>query len=253
VSRRQWWRQIITPLLAASLLTAGSAIGTRAATYPASIDVNKTAFNPPCDGDWNGIVPKMQTAAVAAYGRLGHIATGFTGAAFTRGATLARTASDWGYYVHSHGDYYWHNLDGRRYTGVREDSGDCSQSVIYSKDIKARRLGRQSNLVFISTCHAADGITTMPDAFAIQKVKNLLSTLQGPEFYVGYIGVQWDSDEWIFEQRFWNALANNRSVGAAFDIAMNGAFNHAVFDADWWGTYVWSGRAGPWTVCSNCS
>jgi hypothetical protein len=251
VSRARSWRRSIPPLLAAVLLMSLAGTAVRAA-YPASVDVNKTAFNPPCDGDLNAIVPKMQQAAVAAYNRLGHVTTAFTGAGFTRANTLKRTITDWGYYVHSHGDYYWHAADARRYTGFREDSGDCSQAVIYSKDIKAKRAGRQSNLVFISTCHASDGVTTMPGAFAIAKTKEIVGT-QGPEFYTGYIGVQGDTDEWIFEQRFWNALANNKSVGAAFDTAMLGNFAHAGFDADWWGTYHWSGRAGPWTVCSTCS
>jgi hypothetical protein len=252
VARVRWWRRILPPLLSAALLMPMS--GPVLAAYNASIDVNTTAFNPPCDGDVNGIVPKMQKAAVAAYARLGHAATGFTGAAFTKAATLKRTVNDWGYYVHSHGDYYWHSGDGRRYTGFREDSGDCVQAVVYSKDIKAKRAGRQSNLVFVSTCHAADAkTTTMPDAFAIQKTKTVGPTPQGPEFYVGYVGIQWDTDEWVFEQRFWDALANRKSVGAAFDIAMQGNFAHVGFDADWWGTYYWSGVAGPWTVCSNCS
>ena len=137
MSRVRWWRRLVPPLLSAVVLMAGSAAAAQAA-YPASVDVNTTAFNPPCDGDPNFIVPKMQTAAVA-------------------------------------------------------------------------------------------------------------------EFYVGYLGVQWDGDEWIFEQRYWNALANGKSVGAAFDVAMLGAFNHAGFDADWWGTYQWSGVAGPWTTCKLCS
>ena len=255
MSRRRWGRQLIPPLLSAAVLMLGSAAGIRAA-YPASVDVNRTAFNPPCDGDANPIVPKLQQAAVAAYARLGHATTGYTGAAFTRAATLNRTPADWGYYVHSHGDFYWNPTDQRRYTGFREDSGDCAQSIVYSKDVKARRAGRQSNLVFISTCHSADGgtrATTMPDAFAIAKVKAAGAINQGPEFYVGYIGVRWDSDEWAFEQRFWNSLAAGRSVGASFDIAMGGAFNDPAFDADWWGTYGWSGVAGPWTVCKYCS
>jgi hypothetical protein len=230
----------------------GSA-ATAMAAYPASVDVNTTAFNPPCDGDANGIVPKMQTAAKAALARLGHVTSAFTGAAFNRTATLKRTPGDWAYYVHSHGDYYWHAADARRYTGFREDSGDCAQSVVFSKDIKAKRLGRQSNLVFISTCHAADANTTMPDAFAIARTKSIGAANQGPEFYVGYIGIQWDTDEWLFEQRFWNALAGGKSVGAAFDVAMLGSFGHPEFDADWWGTYHWSGVAGPWTTCPNCS
>jgi hypothetical protein len=124
---------------------------------------------------------------------------------------------------------------------------------VFSKDIKAKRLGRASNLVFVSTCHAADSNTTMPGAFAIEKTKSVGGTNQGPEFYVGYIGNRWDSDEWLFEQRFWNGLAGGRSVGASFDVAMLGAFNDAAFDADWWGTYEWTGVAGPWTVCNTCS
>jgi hypothetical protein len=252
VSSNRWWRRLIPPLLTAALLLPTTAPPAGAVTFQASIDANVTAFNPPCDPDPNPFVPKMKNAAVAAYARLGHVATGFTGKAFTRGATLARTPNDWGYYVHSHGDFYWHAADGRRYTGFKEDSGDCVQSTIYSKDIKAKRAGRQSNLVFISTCHSGDGNTTMPDAFAIAKTKTVLGN-QGPEFYVGYLGLRWDADEWIFEQRFWNSLAANKSVGASFDIAMLGNFGDPNFDADWWGTYHWSGVAGPWTICPNCS
>jgi hypothetical protein len=231
-------------------LTAGPAL----AAYQATVDVNITAFDV-CDGTANAIPGKMLNAAVAAYKGLGYATTGFTRADFTRAHTLARTVGDWGYFVHSHGDYYWHSTDQRRYTGFREDSGDCSQSVIYSKDIAAKRAGRQSNLVFISTCHASDSNTTMPGAFAIAKTKTLWPNTQGPEFYTGYIGVQWDTDEWIFEQRFWNALAGGKGAGSAFDVAMQGSFGHAGFDADWWGTYIWSGRAGPTSgsTCPTCS
>jgi hypothetical protein len=251
VFRAHGWRLLIPPLLGASLVLGGSA-STALAAYPASIDVNNTAFSPPCDPDVNLLPPKMMNAAKAAYARLGHDATAYTGVNFTRAKTLARMPFDWGYYVHSHGDYYWNSADARRYTGYREDSGDCTQSVIFSKDIKAKRLGRQSNLVFISTCHSADANTTMPDAFAIEKTKSSGAVTQGPEFYVGYLGLQFDGDEWIFEQRFWNGLAGGKSVGASFDVAMLGAFNSPGFDADWWGTYQWSGVAGPWTVCRNC-
>jgi len=250
VARARWWRLAGPPLLSAVMALSGAAVAS--AAYPASIDVNQTGFNPPCDGDANGIIPKMQAAAKAGYARLGHVAEDYTGVQFTRAAMLKQTPLDWGYYVHSHGDYYL-NADGHRYTGFREDSGDCSQSVIFSKDIVAKRLGRQSNLVFVSTCHAADANTTLPSAFAIAKTKSSGGVNQGPEFYVGYIGVQWDSDEWIFEQRFWNALAGGKSVGTAFDVAMLGSFNDPSFDADWWGTYGWSGVAGPWTVCKTCS
>ena len=251
--RARWWRPLAPPVFTIAVLMTTSASPAMAASpYPASIDVNTSAFNPPCDGDPNPIVPKMQAAAKAAYNRLGHLAEDYTGAEFTRTAMLKQTPNDWGYYVHSHGDLYF-NPDGNRYTGFREDSGDCSQAVIFSKDIRARRAGRASNLVFVSTCHSADANTTLPGAFAIEKTKSTGPLNQGSEFFVGYIGIQWDSDEWIFEQRYWNTLASGKSVGQAFDVAMLGAFNHPGFDADWWGTYSWSGAAGPWGLCKLCS
>ncbi len=246
------WQRFLGPPLALAIL--GLAVGAgpvAAAGEQATIDVNQTAFNPPCDDDANFIAPKMLDAAVAAYKRLGYGATGFTGAAFTRAHVLARTVDDWGYYVHSHGDLFRHP-DGRRYTGFREDAAKCVGAVVYSKDIKAKRNGRQSNLVFISTCHSADPNTTMPDAFAIEKIKAGQLAWNGPEFYVGYVGLQWDSDEWVFEQRFWDALAAGMGVGAAFDYARKGSFRSATFQADWWGSYVWSGRAGLIGGCPHC-
>lgn len=247
----RWQRFLGPPLALAILSLAVSAEPVAAQGEQATIDVNQTAFNPPCDDDANPIVPKMLDAAVAAYSRLGYGASGFTGESFTRAHVLARTVDDWGYYVHSHGDLYL-NADGRRYTGFREDAEKCVGAVIFSKDIKAKRNGRQSNLVFISTCHSADANTTMPDAFAIEKVKAGQLSWNGPEFYVGYVGLQWDSDEWVFEQRFWSALADGKGVGAAFDYARKGSFRSAGFKADWWGSYVWSGRAGLIGTCQNC-
>lgn len=237
-------------LLAASLSLV--AAGPMTAGYQATVDVNETAFDY-CDGTPNSTPAKMLSAAVSAYGKMGYTTTGYTKTGFTRAHTLSRTVGDWGYFVHSHGDYYL-NSDGHRYTGFREDSGDCSQSVIFSKDIAAKRAGRQSNLVFISTCHAADSNTTLPGAFAIAKTKGSSAGTAGPEFYTGYVGVQWDSDEWLFEQRFWSALTAGSGTGTSFDKAMAGSYGHSDFDADWWGAYYWSGRAGPLTIsCPNCA
>lgn len=243
-------RRVLAPLVAAGLLL-GSA-GPSAAGFQATVDVNDTAFDPVCLGFEDSYPEKMIGAASAAYKRLGYETTAFSGRAFTRAHVLARTPGDWGYYVHSHGDRYL-NVDGKRYSGFREDSGDCVQSVVFSKDIAAKRLGRQSNLVVMSTCHLGDSDTTMPAAFAIEKSKALALQWNGPEFYVGFVGTVWDSDQWIFEQRFWDALAAGRGVGAAFDLALAGhGFGHP-FDAEWWGSYYWSGRAGPGTVCTNCT
>jgi hypothetical protein len=243
-------------LLPAAFLAAAVvllAAGPVSAAYQATVDVNETAFDT-CDGTPNSTPAKMLSAAVAAYQKLGYATTGYTKTGFTKAHTLSRTVGDWGYFVHSHGDYYL-NPDGHRYTGFREDSGDCSQQVIFSKEIKAKRAGRQSNLVFISTCHAADSNTTLPDAFAIAKTKGSNATTVGPEFYTGYVGVQWDSDEWLFEQRFWSALTSGSyGTGASFDRSMAGSYGHDTFDADWWGAYYWTGRAGPLSVsCPNCA
>ncbi len=247
---RRTRRMLAPPILAVTAVVLMAA--PMHAGYQATVDVNDTAFDPICLGFEDSFPEKMVVAATAAYKRLGYETTAFTGKGFTRGQVLSRTPADWGYYVHSHGDRYL-NPDGKRYSGFREDSGDCVQSVVFSKDILAKRAGRQSNLVIMSTCYLGNADTTMPGAFAIQKDKALALEWNGPEFYVGYVGLAWDSDEWLFEQRFWNALAGGHGVGAAFDLALApGGFGHA-FGADWWGSYYWSGRAGPGSVCTNCT
>ncbi len=247
-----WRRRLIPPLISATLATVVTAAPALAG-YQATVDVNITAFDV-CDGTPNSIPGKMLTAAVSAYRSLGYTTTGYSRAGFTKAQTLSRATGDWGFYVHSHGDYYWYSPDGRSYTGFREDSGDCSQQVVYSKEIALKRAGRQANLVFISTCHATDSNTTLPGAFAIARTKTLWPSSQGPEFYVGYTGIQWDSDEWLFEQRFWSAIVGGKGAGGAFDIASSGWYGHASFDADWWGSYIWAGRAGPLTSgCPTCA
>ena len=176
MSRTRWWRRLVPPLLSAALLLPASAGPAVAATYQASIDVERHRLQPALRRRRQPVRPQdEERGQVAAYARLGHVATGFTGKAFTRAATLARTPSDWGYYVHSHGDYYL-NSDGRRYTGFREDSGDCVQSVVFSKDIKAKRLRPpEQPRVHLDLPLGRRGreATTMPDAFAIAKTKTI--------------------------------------------------------------------------------
>jgi hypothetical protein len=252
--RRRRWRSWIPLLLGILTLgTALAAVGPRpvAATYQATADSNESAFEPPCIG-WDDPHPeRMLTLASAGMKALGYDVKGYKGAAFTRAHVMARTVGDWAYYVHSHGDYYWHAGDQRRYSGYREDSGDCNQSVVFSKDIKDRRDGRQSNLVIMSTCSNGDANTTMPAAFGISKTKAGQLEWNGPKFYLGYVGEQFDNDEEAFEVTFWDALKRGKGVGPAFDLAMLENFSHA-FDADWWGSYIWSGRAGPVSTCPTC-
>jgi hypothetical protein len=73
-----------------------------------------------------------------------------------------------------------------------------------------------------------------------------------PNFYLGYLGAAWDSDEFAFETRFWNALGPGLGVGKAFDVAKLGSFT-VGFAANWYGSYLWTGRAGPLpSGCTKC-
>jgi hypothetical protein len=240
-------------LLAASLAASAAApAGPARAAYQGTVASNETAFEPPCLSFDDPYPEKMLKAAVAAMTALGYETRSYTGAAFTRASYLGRTAGDWGTYVHSHGDHYWHSADGRRYAGFREDSGDCSQSVVYSRDIATKRAGRQSNLVVMSMCHVGENISTMPGAFGIAKKKFASGTWGGPSFFLGYLGSAWDNDEWTFEVAFWASIGPGYGAGEAFDVASAQVFTHGL-EANWWGSYVYTGRAGPLsTECDRC-
>jgi hypothetical protein len=242
MSPGRWTRRFALLLLAGSL--GAAAAGPALAAYPATIASNETAFEPPCLPFDDPYPEKMLKAANTAFATLGYATKTLTGVGFTRAAYLGRTGSDWGTYVHSHGDHYWHAADGRRYSGFREDAGKCSQAVVYSKDIAGRRGTRQANLVVMSTCHLGEDASTMPGAFAIAKKKHGWGSWGGPEFYVGYLGEAWDNDEWQFEVAFWAAIGPGNGAGHAFDVAAAQVFAHP-FTANWWGSYVYTGRAGP--------
>jgi hypothetical protein len=238
---------VALPLLAiAALLGLGTS--PTLADYQASADSNVSAFRSPCVGFQDSHPAQMLALALTGLRSLGYTATGYSGAAFTRTAVLAQTVDDFGFYVHSHGDNYWYAPAQRRYNGFREDSGDCRQAVIFSPQIAAARADRFTNLVVISTCHNADPATTLPDAFGIARTK---AQAGGSHFYLGYLGIAYDNDEQAFETAFWAALERGQTVGAAFDLGLLQNFRHPL-DADWWGTYGWSGQAGAATVCPRC-
>ena len=244
----RWRRAVALPLLAIVVVLGPGASPTRAA-YQASADSNVSAFRSPCVGFQDSHPAQMLALAVSGLRSLGYAVAGYSGAAFTRSAVLSRTVSDFGFYVHSHGDNYWYAPDQRRYNGFREDSGDCSQAVIFSPQIAAARAGRFTNLVVVSTCHNADPSTTLPAAFGINRTKVQAGA---SHFFLGYLGIAYDNDEQAFETAFWSALEHGRSVGAAFDLGLLQNFSHSL-DADWWGTYGWSGRAGAATFCPRCN
>jgi len=239
-------------VLLAMMVLAAVAAGPARAAYQATVDTNVSAFSFDCLKINDTYPSKMRAAAVAGFRNLGFTTTSYSGAVFTRAHVLARTVADWGYYVHSHGDHYAHP-DGKRYAGFKEDAGLCSGAkTVYSKEIATARAAQKSNLVIMSTCHLGESVTTMPGAFSIPKVKAGVGAWAGPNFYFGYLGAAWDSDEFTFETRFWNALGPGLGVGQAFDQAKLGVFN-AGFAANWYGSYEWTGRAGPLpTGCTKC-
>jgi hypothetical protein len=234
------------------MVLAAVAAGPARAAYQATVDTNVSAFSFDCLKINDTYPSKMRTAAVAGFRNLGFTTTSYSGAVFTRAHVLARTPADWGYYVHSHGDHYYYP-GGGRYAGFKEDAGLCSGAqTVFSKDIATARAGQKSNLVIMSTCHLGESVTTMPGAFGIPMVKAGAGAWAGPNFYFGYLGAAWDSDEYAFETLFWNALGPGLGVGQAFDVAKLGSFN-AGFAANWYGSYEWTGRAGPLpTGCTRC-
>ncbi len=251
------WTRRTAALFLAAIVAAPSALvapgaGPVLAGYQGTVASNESAFEPPCLSFDDPYPEKMQKAAAAAFASLGYTTRSLMGDAFTRSAYLARTVNDWGTYVHSHGDHYWHAADARRYSGFREDSGDCVQSVVYSKEIATKRASRQSNLVVMSTCHLGEGASTMPGAFGIARKKYRSGSWGGPEFFIGYLGDAWDNDEWTFEVAFWNAIGPGYGAGEAFDVAAARIFAHS-FEANWWGSYDYTGRAGPLpSGCDRC-
>ena len=238
-----------------SILVAASALGLTApatSAYTGDTWSNSDAFRSNCLGFNDTYPTRMLSAALGGYAKLGYTTTAYSGTAFSKTQVLSRTLNDWGFYVHSHGDNYAYSGSTRDF-GFREDAGMCSGArIIFARDITAVRRGRTSNLVIMSTCHLGESATTMPGAFAITKTKAGWGAWAGPSFYLGYLGEAWDSDEYAFESRFWSAIGPGYGVGQAFDVARLGSFN-VGFAANWYGSYVWTGRAGPLpSGCTSC-
>ena len=250
MSPGRWLRSLAVLLGTAALVVA--AAGPVRAVYPAAADSNTTAFSFNCIKVNDTFPAKMLASALAGYRNLGYLTSGFSGTSFSKTQVLASIHDDWGFYVHSHGDNYLYSGTTRDY-GFKEDAGLCTGArTVFARDIASARAGRVTNLVIMSTCHLGESATTMPGAFAIPKTKAGSGAWAGPSFYLGYLGEVWDSDEYTFETRFWSALGPGNGVGQAFDVARLGSFNLG-FGANWYGSYYWTGRAGPMTSgCPKC-
>ena len=240
-------RSLALPGIAALVLVV-VAPGQAMAGYQGSVYSNWTAFNP-CLGIVDSYPEKMRKQALAAFAGLGFTTASFTKDTFNRAKFLGRTPADWAVYVHSHGDFY------NNRPGFRADGGVCSGSIVSSADVAAKRPStQQTNLVVMSTCHLGENVARndMPLVYGIEKMKAGINGWRGPEFYLGYVGTVWDSDQWEFEAILWDRLLGGSNVGNAFDVALATGNYAASFDADWWGSYTYLGRPGPYSGCSKC-
>lgn len=240
--RRSRWRWL-PAALALTMTATASPLAVARATYTATVDTNTSGFSSSCLGFSDPYPDAMYDNAVAAYKKLNYGVRGYEGASFTKSRTLANLATDWGFYVHSHGDHYYVGW------GFRADEGKCTGApIVTSADIQSARAGRQSNLIVMSTCHLGESASDMPGAFAISKVQ---VDWNGPEFYLSYKGSVFDSDQWRFEKIVWGKLLSYH-LGEAFDLAVAAGGYHSGFAAQWWGSYDYYGLAGPYSGCTNC-
>jgi len=241
-----------------SAVVALSALGATAAptyAYIADSWSNANAFMSACVG-FNSTYPsQMNSQARAQLALLGYSPIGGAlGAGFTRTAFLNNVFSEYGTYVHSHGDNYWSSsASGGIDSGFLQDpgSGRCNSSsdIIRASAIKSATMGTPYNLVVMSTCYLGSSNSTMPGAFQIEKTKS--STQR--EFYLGYVHSTYDSSAMRFEKAFFSYLNggtnHNRTVYQAFQYAA-GIGGYAApdsadpFEANWWGNPNYNGTAG---------
>src|ERR1700690_4393969 len=148
--------------LASSLAAVVAALGMTppaalADTFPASVYSNVTAFDT-CDGTPDSISRSLEVLAQKGFTFLGYTSTAYITSGFTRGRVLSRAATDQAVYVHSHGDQYYDPYP-KQVQGFREDSGDCSQAIVYATELAAVR-SASVHLVIMSTCHLAEAART---------------------------------------------------------------------------------------------
>lgn len=246
---RRWRHRLGPPVLALLLMAAGVPA---VSAHQASVYSNLTAFNT-CDGTPSTIPTDLRLLARSGYAFLGYETTSHTTTAFTTNKVLTRTPLDKGVYVHSHGDWY----GAYDHAGYREDGGDCTQPVVYSTSIKAKRQVA-ANLVIMSTCHLAEappsGALSMNLAYGIERLKSNPdgSGHRGPEFYLGYVGIAWTIDMLEFEDNFWGYVKAGHALGAAFQFAKADTYWNTATRPDWFGTYNYYGKPGGWPTCDSC-
>jgi hypothetical protein len=243
-------RALVSILFAASTLTATAPA---AAAYTAHVWSNSNAFTVGCIGVNDTYPRKLYNLNVSQMTKLGFSPVlGSLGAGFTRTAFLAAVFSDFGVYVHSHGDNYWAASGAPAIdSGFMQDpgTGNCTnrtRDMVRSSLIKKTTQGTQYNLVIMSTCYLGGSSSTMPAAFQIEKTK---SSTQ-PEFFLGYVNSTYDSSALRFEEAFWSYMnggtPGSRTYQQAFTYA-SGIGGYAIpdtanpFAANWWGNPAYTG------------
>ncbi len=244
---------LVSVLVAVSTLAAASPV----AAHTADTWSNSNGFRSACVGFNNTYPSQMYSWARSQMSLLGYSPiNGALGASFTRSAFLGHVLSDWGVYVHTHGDNYWAssgrpNVD----SGFLQDPGTtrCNSSstdMIRSSAIKAATKGSPYNLVIMSTCALGDTSSTMPAAFQIQMMK---TNMAEREFYLGYAHSTYDSSAFRFEKAFFTYLNggsnHERTVHQAFTYASGiGGYESPdsanPFEPNWWGNPNYNGVAG---------
>jgi hypothetical protein len=216
IARRRW-RMLAPPILALALLAAAApaALG----GYQATVDVNDTAFDPVCLGFEDSYPEKMITAATAAYKRLGYATTGLPAGLHQGPRAPARRPIS---YYALHGDRYQQR---RQALPGPRGFGDCSQSVVFSKEIRPSERSSEQPVI-MSTCYSRQ--CRHNDAGLPRHPKDKVSPgAERLEFYAS-TSLAWDRTSG-FEQRFWDALANGHGASRP-DLASLGRFRR--FDAD---------------------
>jgi hypothetical protein len=242
---------LMAALLASSALVAAAP---SVAAFRASVWSNSDAFTARCLGFTDRYPQLMYDQARAGLTALGYgTLQGAVGPAFTRSAFLNEVLTDWGVYVHSHGDNYWAasgapNVD----SGFMQDPGvsrcNTSSDIVRSSTIRAATLGTGYSLVIMSTCYLGSTTSTMPGAFQIAKTK----TATEREFFLGYANSAYDSSAYRFEGAFLGYLAggtpHTRTAAAAFTYALS-LGGYAIpnasnpFTPNWWGNPNYDGMA----------
>ncbi|MGZ3586291.1 MAG: hypothetical protein ACXVAP_03475 [Candidatus Limnocylindrales bacterium] len=249
------WPSLVPWLAALTVALAGSTGSARAATYPASVYTNVTAFDT-CDGTPDTISHSLKVLAQNGFVALGYASAAYETSGFTKAQFLARTPADQAVYVHSHGDQYY-APNPKQVQGFRDDGGDCTQAITYATEVKARRTSG-AHLVLMSTCHLAEvartaGQPTMSEAYGIERLKSTVNgSYRGPEFYLSYVGLAYTADMLRFEQKFWAYIGQGRGLGDAFTLARANAGMSAATVPDWFGEYVYTGRPDGSPGCLNC-